>query len=315
MRKLPLFIFALLILNSCEHDFIEDDLTGILVSVIAPSDDDTVQVASPLFWWNEIEGARGYRLQIVYPDFSSPQQLVYDTLIDGDRFYPDLSPGNTYYWRLRPENGSSEGEWLTRRLTVDSSVSLANQTIVITSPMSNGFATSNSSVAFTWNSLSAASYYRVEIVNTATTATVVATTLTTNSYQYTLSQGNYELRVRGENSSSFTQWSSRTFIVDQTAPVAPALVTPVDNSFYATVPSTLAFDWTSGSDSQIDSLFISTDSTFTTASVLELALGAAQGGYNWTGALASTVYFWRVRSVDAAGNLSNYSAVYRFDVN
>jgi hypothetical protein len=301
--------------SSCEHDFIEDDLSGISVSVIAPADNDTVQVASPLFWWHEIDGARSYRLQIVYPDFNAPQQLLYDSAIAGDRFNPALSPGYTYYWRIRPENGSSEGEWVTRRLTVDSTISLSTQNVVITTPAANGYASASSSVAFSWNVLGAADYYRIEIINTVTTATVVSTTLSTNTYLYTLAQGAYEFRVRAENASSFTAWSLRTFSVDQTAPVTPTLVAPADNSFYPSPPSTLTFDWTSGTDANIDSLFVSTDSTFTGGNVLVLALSSAQGGYNWTGALSGTVYFWKVRSVDAAGNTSNYSAVYRFDVN
>lgn len=310
-----LTLAAGLILISCEHDFIEDDLTGKIVSVIAPADDDTVQSATPLFWWNEINGARSYRVQIVYPDFAAPQQLLYDTAVEGDRFYPTLTAGNTYYWRIRPENGSSEGDWITRRLTVDSTTSLANQNIVITVPASNGFATASSMVTFSWNPVAAADYYRVEITNTTTAASVVSLAVTTTSYQYTLAQGNYEFRVRGENSASFTPWSARTFSVDQTAPVTPTLVAPAHNSFFASPPSTLAFDWTSSADAQTDSLLVSTDSTFASGNVLSLALSATQGGYNWTGALGGTVYFWKVRSVDVAGNNSNYSAVYRFDVN
>lgn len=303
------------LLFSCEHDFIEDDLSGKLVSVIAPADNDTVQSASPLYWWNEIDGARTYRLQIVYPSFTAPQQLLYDTAVAGDRFYPSLVPGYTYHWRIRPENGSSRGDWVTRRLTIDSTVSLANQPVVITLPASNGYSTSSSTVAFSWNNLTSATYYRVEIINTATTAVVVSTTVISSNYQYTLAQGSYELRVRAENATSFSAWSTRTFSVDQTAPVTPVLVAPANNAYFTSVPSTLAFDWTSGSDAVTDSLFIATDSTFATGNILRLALSAAQGGYNWTGALSGTIYFWRVRSVDAAGNRSNYSTVYRFEVN
>jgi hypothetical protein len=306
---------AALLCTSCEHDFIEDDLTGKIVSVIAPANNDTVQSATPLFWWNEIDGARSYRIQIVYPDFDAPQQLLYDTAVQGDRFYPALVPGNAYHWRIRPENGSSEGGWVTRRLTVDSSTSLVNQNVVITLPATNNFATASSTVTFSWNALGAANYYRLEIINTTTAASVVSTTVTATGFQYTLAQGSYAFNVRAENSTSFTAWSTRTFSVDQTAPVTPALIAPANNSFYTSPPATLAFDWTSSNDALTDSLFVSTDSTFATGNVLSLALSATQGGYNWTGALGGTVYFWKVRSVDAAGNKSNYSAVFRFDVN
>ena len=303
------------LLFSCEHDFIEQDLTDKIVTVIAPADNDTVQIATPLFWWNEIDGARSYRVQIVYPDFYAPQQLLYDTAVTGDRFTPTLQPGLTYEWRIRPENGSSQGDWVTRTLTIDSTVSLNNQSVLITSPAMNGTSTSSSAVSFTWNAVAAADYYRIEIVNSTSGSSVVTTTVTATNYVYTLAQGNFEFKIRAENSSSFTAWSSRLFTVDQTAPTTPLLIAPADNTFYASVPSTLTFDWTSSADSQIDSLFVSTDSTFASTNVLQLALSAAQGGYNWTGALSGTVYFWKVRSTDAAGNNGNYSATYRFDVN
>jgi hypothetical protein len=317
MKAKFFFLCSLIVLSftSCEHDFIEDDLSGIMVSVIAPADDDTVAISTPLMWWNEINGARSYRIQIVYPDFSSPQQLLYDTAVVGDRFIPSLVPGNTYYWRIRPENGSSEGNWVTRSLTIDSSLGLSNQSVVITTPANNGYETSTNTVLFAWNPITSATFYRIEIVNQSTAATVVATTTTSASYQYYLVQGDYEFRVRGENSSSFTSWSTRTFSVDQTAPSAPVLVAPADDAFYASVPSTLVFSWLNSSDALNDSLFVSTDSTFTSGSIIQLSLPATQSGYNWTGAAAATTYYWRVRSSDGAGNLSTYSSIYRFDVN
>lgn len=300
---------------SCETDFIEDDLTGKTVSILAPADDDTIPTATPIFWWNEIEGALSYRVQIVYPDFSAPQQLLYDTSVSGDRFYPALSPGSTYYWRIRPENGSSEGDWVVRRLTIDSSVSLSNQTLVITLPASNGIATSNSLVSFAWNNISGAAFYRVEITNTASGVVVTTTTTTVNSFSYTLAQGNYEFKVRAENTTSITAWSTRTFIVDQSAPTAPLLIAPADNSFYASVPSSLNFDWTNSADAVTDSLFIATDSIFASGIILQLSLSATQSNYTWTGAQPGTTYFWRLCSIDAAGNRSVYSSTFRFDVN
>lgn len=306
-------LFSVFLL-SCEHDFIEDDLTGISLTILAPADNDTVSVSAPLFWWNEISGARSYRLQIVYPDFFAPQQLLYDTAVEGDRFVPSLVPGNTYAWRIRPENGSSEGEWVTRTLTIDSSVSLANQTVIITQPASNGTATANSSVSFTWNGISGATIYRVEITNTNTSA-VTASTTTLSNYTASLAQGNYEFRVRAENSSSITAWAVRTFSVDQVAPTTPVLVFPADDAFYATVPSSVVFDWSSSADAATDSLEISTDSTFAAGIVLQIVVNASQSNYTWNNAQAQTTYFWRVRSMDLAGNLSNHSNVFKFIVN
>ncbi len=308
-------LFVSVFVISCEQDFIEDDLTGKTVTILAPTDNDTVSVSTPLFWWNEISGALSYRIQVVYPDFYAPQQLLYDTAVEADRFIPALLPGNSYEWRIRPENGSSEGEWITRTLTIDSSVSLVNQSVIITLPASNGTATASSTVSFSWNGVSGATLYRVEITNTTSGAGVVATTTTLANYTTTLAQGNYEFRVRAENSASFTAWATRTFSVDQTAPTAPFLIFPATNAFYVSVPSSIAFDWSNSTDANTDSLEISTDSTFATGIVLQVALSASQSTYTWNGAQSANTYFWRVRSTDLAGNQSNYSSVFKFIVN
>ena len=309
------FVLITELIVTCEDDFIEDDLTGKMVTILAPADNDTVATSTPLYWWNEIDGARSYRIQIVYPDFSAPQQLLYDSAVAGDRFYPSLSPGNSYEWRIRPENGSSEGEWITRRITVDSSVSLSAQTVVITQPSVNNSSSASSSMLFTWNAVTAASLYRIELTNLTSGTLVASTTTTLNSYSVVLAQGNYEFRVRAENSSSITAWSTRLFTIDQTAPTIPVLVLPADNAFYASAPGSITFDWTSSNDAYTDSLEVATDSTFASGIVLQLQLSAAQGFYTWTGAQSSTTYFWRVRSQDLAGNRSNNSAVFRFIVN
>ncbi|HET6990350.1 MAG TPA: hypothetical protein VFJ43_03455 [Bacteroidia bacterium] len=310
-----ILIFFLLMICSCKKDFIETDLSGKLVSIIAPADQDTVATARPLFWWNEIEGTRNYHLQIVYPDFSSPQVLLYDTLIDADRFYPVLNPGYTYYWRIRPENGSSHGDWMTRSLTIDSTVSLGAQQVIITSPSSNGYSTSASVIAFTWNIIPAATFYRIDITNVTSGSNVTSTTTSVNTFSYTFPEGNYSFSVRAENATSFTPWSVRTFSVDQTAPAAPQLVLPANGTFYSSPPATVNFDWTSAPDALTDSLYISTDSTFASGIQAALLLNSSQSNYAWTSAQAATVYFWRLRSSDAAGNRSNYSATFKFTDN
>jgi hypothetical protein len=310
-----LLLGCILLFGGCRKDFIESDLSGKLVSILAPADEDTVSTTTPLFWWNEIEGTRNYHIQVVYPDFTSPQILLYDTLVDADRFYPNLNPGYTYHWRIRPENSSSNGDWVTRSLTIDSTVSLSAQSVVITSPATNGYATSLSTVSFVWNAISGITFYRIDITNTTSGTNVTSTTTTLNTFSYTFPQGNYSFSVRAENATSFTPWSIRTFSIDQTAPTAPQLIAPAHLTFYPTPPSLVNFDWSSATDALTDSLYISTDSTFTTGIQSAVLLNSSQSAYTWTGAQASTVYYWRVRSMDAAGNRSNYSTTFKFTDN
>lgn len=308
-------LVGILIFGGCRQDLLETDITGKKVAVISPADGDTVSTTTPLFWWNKLVGARNYHLQIVYPDFYSPQNLLYDTLISADRFYPVLNAGSTYQWRIRPENSVYKGDWVTRRLTVDSSVSLSAQSVIITSPANNGFSTSSATLSLSWNTITGASFYRIELTNTANGNSIISTTTTANNYAYTFPQGNYSFSVRAENGTSVTPWSVRTFSIDQTAPIAPQLLAPANNIFYSSPPATINFDWSNAADAVTDSLYIATDSTFTTGMQVSVLLNASQSSYAWTGAQAASIYFWRVRSMDAAGNRSSYSTTYRITDN
>jgi hypothetical protein len=309
------YFIGIVIFGGCAKEFIETDLTGKTLTILAPADQDTVSTVSPLFWWDEIRGARNYHIQIVYPDFNAPQSLLYDTLVDADRFYPELNPGFTYHWRIRPENGSTRGDWVTRSITIDSSISLSSQQVIITFPSANGYATSGGTITFMWNSVSGATFYRIDIINTTSGSNVTSATSSLNNFTYTFPQGNYSFSVRAENATSITPWSIRTFSIDQAAPIAPQLIFPANGTFYSTPPAIVNFDWTSASDALTDSLYISTDSTFTSGIQSALLLNSAQSSYAWTGAQAATIYFWRVRSIDAAGNRSNYSTTFKFTDN
>ncbi|MGL4599302.1 MAG: hypothetical protein ACRCYO_17400 [Bacteroidia bacterium] len=314
MKKIFLFLALASLIGACSPDYIAADLSEKSMSFYAPADRDTASTTTPLFWWSEINGATTYRLQLVWPSFAAPQQIIYDSAISGDRFYPVLQAGLTYEWRMRPENGSSEGIWVTRTLTVDSSVSLNLQTIVFLTPATNPYITQNNQLSLTWNNINGATLYRIQVVDNSNSTTIDNVTSTAASYSNTFAEGNYTVSVRAENQNSLTAWTTKTLIVDQTAPTAPVLILPADAQIFATSPGSISFDWTSSNDALTDSLFISTDSTFA-ASQVSLLLNASQGAYTWPGVQNTTTYYWRVNSTDAAGNTSNYTTRRRFTVN
>lgn len=308
-RSLAALLLApLLFLSACSKDFVEGDLSSKTVTVLAPADNDTVTSSTPLFWWEEINDARHYRLQIAWPSFAAPQQLLYDTAVTGDRFFPSLQAGYTYEWRIRPENGSSSGDYVTRTLTIDSSAGLSNQQIIFTAPSASPYYTNATSVAFAWNSISGASLYRVEVIDSSSGTAVVNTTALSPAFTNVFTPGIYRLQVRAENSSSFSPYASRVFIVDTTAPSASSPQSPANNA--GSVSATVNFTWIAqSSDRTGDSLLVSTDSTFSAS-----ALSVYTTAQSFTGFSASslTTYYWKLRSRDAAGNWSAYSAVFRF---
>jgi len=315
MMKLRRFLPAaggtflcLLLLNACSKDFIEYDLSGKTVTVLAPADGDTVNSPTPLFWWEEIADARDYRVQIVWPSFAAPQQLLYDTAVAGDRFYPSLQPGFTYEWRIRPENGSSTGNYVTRTLTVDSSAGLTNAQISFTAPAANPYYTNSTNVSYSWNSISNATFYRIEVIDSSNGSTFVSTTSTIPNFNYVYPAGMYRIQVRAENGTSFSPYASRVFIVDQASPTVSAPQSPADNAF--NVPTIVNFTWIAqASDRYGDSLLVSTDSTFVTSSLSVFTTAQSYANFS---ASAATTYYWRLRTRDNAGNWSGYSSRFKF---
>src|SRR5688572_12340162 len=121
---LPLVLLGAF-LSSCE-DFFEPNLEKKDVVIIAPANGTVSSSFTQTFWWEELKGAEEYTLQIVKPTFSSVQQLILDTNVNGTKFYYTLQPG-VYQWRLRAINNSSETDFVTYNLEIDSTLNLSGQ--------------------------------------------------------------------------------------------------------------------------------------------------------------------------------------------
>lgn len=96
---LPVFFLA------CD-DVFEGDLSLEKLELLAPSDTLTTEINSLTFWWDILEDAQTYNLQIVTPSFTQIENLVMDTLIQTNRLTLSFSPGS-YSWRVIARNGWS----------------------------------------------------------------------------------------------------------------------------------------------------------------------------------------------------------------
>jgi hypothetical protein len=257
-----------------------------------------------------VGGAEGYNLQIVSPSFSSITRLVLDSNISKNKFTYSLMPG-AYQWRVRAYNNSSETDYVTYSITIDSTADITQQTIILVSP-SDKDTTNQMSFTFRWDTIYNADDYRFEIWKTNFSETnFLSITLEVDSFNYTLGEGAYEWGVRGQNSTTNTQYSKRTIYIDTTNPNTPVLLTPANNDTISD-SLTLFFSWSRGSvtgSSIKDSLYIYTDQS--------MAIIKRQKFLNsttYTDSLGIGNYWWRIRSIDAAGNYSNYSVLRKFTV-
>lgn len=129
--------------------------------------------------------------------------------------------------------------------------------------------------------------------------------------------GTYYWHVRAkDNAGNYSNWSDfERVTIDTQAPTDPTLVSPDDNSYLAT--HNVTFKWNSSSDTtpikyewessysndvKSDGSFVSRASYHKTSST------------SYTKHLSDEIYYWHVRAVDAAGNKSGWSAVWKVTI-
>lgn len=304
---------GLLFLQSC-RDFIAVDLRDENLTVLSPADNLTTTMATINFYWQELDGARTYRLQIAKPSFDNMTSLLMDTSVTLTQFTYVFTPG-TYQWRVRAENGSTETPYVTRTITIDSTADLTGQTLILFSP-ANDYATNDTSINFSYYGLYNASSYRFVLKTSSVGFSgtqilpdeVVTDTVVTLT---NLLEGYYDWGVRGESALSTTTYAVRSIYVDYTNPAAVSLSSPASN---ATISGpTINFSWMNTIDTGsplYDSLYVYTDTAMT---IIRKALYIS--GTSTSDTLSIGTYYWRVRAIDKAGNKSSYTTKRKFIVN
>jgi hypothetical protein len=297
-------IILFLIINSC-RDIIVPEISNKSLIILAPADSIETDNLTQTFWWEELDGADYYNLQIVKPDFASISQLILDSNCKDTKLIISLSPGK-YQWRIRAVNNASATRYFTRSITIDSSSNIANQSVVLNSPGDN-YITNQSKIFFKWSSLYLADYYRFRIIDSLNSFVQDTIIYGLQVYQ-TIPEGYYKWQVSGENSYGNTLFSSRFVSIDQSSPFAPYNLNPTNND--TTLGSTVQLTWNSDPTTIGDSIFVYSDVSL---SILLYSSSAISNSYTFIG-INGQSYYWRLRSWDSAGNLSNYTIVYRFNI-
>lgn len=291
------------------NEFIEDDLEGKSVGIISPANGQNLSSNTVYFSWNELEGADWYNIQIVRPAFSSIQQFVVDTNVSALSFTFSL-PTGSYEWRIRPENSAYQGNYIIRSFSVQPDSLLSQQFVNLLSPAQND-TTNVTAMLFKWDQVEYADQYIITIWKPDQNGQIIYTSTTTEtSYNYTIStDGSYEWGIKAINNASSTMFYTRKLVIDTETPSAPVLNSPANNAVQN--DTTVTFTWThdAGEASLKDSLFVSTNSGFSS-----IVATAVSSNGSATLNLGNNIYYWRVRSKDAAGNLGAYSSTYKVTI-
>lgn len=125
-------------------------------------------------------------------------------------------------------------------------VDLSQESVELLSP-ADSLVTELSSHSFWWEQLSGASSYTLEIVRgtfNQAESLVLDTTMAENSFDYMLSPGDYQWRVRAENSAYQTGYTTNSLFIDSTINISGVqieIMSPVPA--YASSVLTIEFSW------------------------------------------------------------------------
>jgi hypothetical protein len=309
-HRLSLILYVLsiaIMLSSCK-EFIEPSITDQQIHVNAPANGYQSHSYTVNFWWDMLDDALFYRLQIVTPDFQNTGALVTDTLIKGNKLSFNLTPGN-YQWRIRAENGSTATSYSSPQSLSVVFSSIKQQKVQLGSP-SNNLLTNQSSIALNWGSLYGATKYRLQVdTNNFVDENKIVFTQLTPALQgnFALPKDKiYQWRVRAENDTAQAQWSSiNTFTYDHTPPEVVTLIFPTNNQSVS-LPTNL--QWTPSAATVRYRLFVYKDDG-TTLYGSNFPMLLTTNSYSFTQGTLGERLYWKVSAIDAAGNESQSSAL------
>lgn len=288
------------LLSSCK-DFVEPSISGGKVTLEAPGNKYQSVSYTVNFWWDQVDDALTYRLQVVSPRFDSVSVLVMDTVVKKNTFTLVLTPGS-YQWRVRAENGSSQTPYAEPYSFNVLYSSIKQQNVLLLSPAS-GFLTNQNPVTLQWTSLYGATKYQLEIdtnnfVNES--AVLVNQVYPGLQVNYTFPKDQtYQWRVRAQNDTAQARWSAiNVMTYNHTAPGVVTLVAPSNKQ---TVSLPVSLQWNSVAKATKYKLYVlKSDSTTLYNQSFPASLTSTNYSFN-LGTSGNKIY-WKVTAVDAFGN-------------
>jgi subtilisin family serine protease len=211
----------------------------------------------------------------------------------------------TYHYRVRAVNNDKPSDYsdTASAATLDCPVGRP----VLLSPPSKSHL-SDTTPALTWNAVTDAASYELWVAPNSEFAGVlekVTTTATSYTLPFALSEGMYYWKVRAFSAEAVAGRWSRTwvFIIDTTSPPRPPRATSPINGATLSDP-TPTFRWTRDAESAGYVFQLAADEGFEIV-LLEEALTRPR--YDMSAPLLPGTYWWRVASLDAAGNQSAWA--------
>lgn len=313
LKNILFLLLAVLGLYACEEVLFEEDISDKAIFVLAPKDGVVLTQNEVNFTWREVEGASQYEVQVATPNFDNAEQFLANTTLDSTFLSLQLPEGD-YTWRVRGINENYATQYELSRFKVeleDINEDISNDTVVLIAP-SNGSVLAKDTINFSWESLDFAEEYRFQIATPNfdnPTQLISDEVLAETNISKVLDDGVYEWRVKAQNSSSETGYSTYSFTVEtqidfQNREVI--LISPPDN--FISNQTNVNLQWLPVSDAisyriqVIDPSDSSIVTEFTTEET-DITVSFPEGMYSWRVRAErnneTTDYFSRLITIDS----------------
>jgi len=292
-------------LASCDA-IIEPSIAKKAVQPEAPADQYQSTSYTVGFWWDKVDNALSYHLQVVTPTFALPGNLVLDTIIKKNTFSFNFNPGN-YQWRVLAQNGSSQTAYTSPRSFTVVATSIKQQAVQLTAPINN-LLTNQGNVVFQWSSLYGATKYQLEIDtnNFANESAVIYNqTIPGQNVSFTFPKDQvYQWRVKAENDTAQAQWSAVNMVTyHHTPPAQVTLSSPADG---ITVPLPVSLQWNTVTAAVKYRLYVY-QSDGVTLYNQNFPMLLTTNSYSLNLGKSGDKIYWAVTALDATGNESPLS--------
>jgi hypothetical protein len=114
--RLLMVVAATGILAGCD-DIFEKDISVEEPVVFTPLEGQPVNQGAALFWWDYMNGADYYQVQIARPGFELIDKLAADTILENNKLVLNLEAG-TYVWKIRACNSAYCTPFFQRALVI-----------------------------------------------------------------------------------------------------------------------------------------------------------------------------------------------------
>ena len=282
--------------------------TGV-PALASPANNALVTTYAPVLDWADASGVVDH-YQVQMATNSNFGAVVQDQDVSESAYTasPDLNPNTVYWWRVRSYNLYLEpSNWSTAR-----SFRTVMVTPVLTSPTDTEHLLTTRP-KFDWSDVTGKSNYTLQVSTVDTfLTTVLNTTATLSEYTMTadLSPKGQTLywHVRANGTNGPSAYSVTRSVTSANPPSVPVLTLPASNALVPTLTPMLTWGVSTGSPTGYE-VEVSRNVGFT-----DLAESATEGSPSHTTVplVGGRTYWWRVRSVNAAAEKSQWSAVRTF---